>query len=211
MPALQFLSAVMNVFYMTMCGFISEIWNLSSSRDHTAQYWALVLHYKINVQQIIDLISFDMNNAWFRLGSSLIGKQNEGLSIGGFLSSMLAFMLAIWNYAEHSTITSSLYGTKFFKNDIQILDGLRATDDGLIFVVVDRRWTNCFKLAFNLLLFFKNMGGKVTLEFDNIASKYIYLENININFNAYSDIFVSFHNKNFDHIIWCAIHHKRCA
>ena len=50
-------------------------------------------------------------------------------------------------------ITSSLYGTKFFKNDIQILYGhsLRATDDGLIFVVVDRRSTHCFKLVFNLL------------------------------------------------------------
>jgi hypothetical protein len=142
-----------------------------------------------------------MKNAWFRLGPSLIGKQNEGLSIGGFLSSMLAIMLA--NYAEHSTITSALYGTKFFKNDTQILDGLRATDDGLIFVAIDKNSTHCFKVAFNLLLLFKKkfiakMGGKVTLEFDSVALKYIYLENII--FNAYSDIFVSFHNKNFESI-----------
>ena len=97
---------------------------------------------------------------------------------------MLAIMLA--NYAENSTITSALYGTKFFKNDIQILDGLWATDDGLIFVVVDKRSTHCFKLAFNLLLLFKKnffakMGGKVTLEFDSMALKYIYLENIIFN------------------------------
>ena len=95
------------------------------------------------------------------------------------------------NYAEHSTITSALYGTKFFKNDTQILDGLRATDDGLIFVAIDKNSTHCFKVAFNLLLLFKKkfiakMGGKVTLEFDSVALKYIYLENII--FNAYSDI-----------------------
>ena len=73
-----------------------------------------------------------MNNAhaWFKLGNSLIGKQKEGLAIGGFLSSMLAIMLA--NYAEHSTITSSLYGSKCFYKNSQVLDGLRTTDDGLI-------------------------------------------------------------------------------
>ena len=93
--------------------------------------------YKLDIQQIIDLISYDMNNAWFKLGNSLIGKQKEGLSIGGFLSSMLAIMLA--NYAEHSTITSSLYGSKFFHKNSQILDGLRATDDGLIFIAIDQK------------------------------------------------------------------------
>ena len=37
--------------------------------------------YKIEIQQIIDLMSYDMNDAWYKLGNSLIGKQKEGLSI----------------------------------------------------------------------------------------------------------------------------------
>ena len=52
------------------------------------------LFYEIKLEQIVELIKFDMNNAWFLLGDSLIGKQKEGISIGGFLSSMLAIMLA---------------------------------------------------------------------------------------------------------------------
>ena len=41
------------------------------------------------------------------------------------------------------------------------------------------------------------MGWKVMLEFDKIDNKFIYLKNIIM--NAYSDIFVSFHNKNCSH------------
>ena len=142
-----------------------------------------------------------MNNAWFKLGNSLIGKQKEGLSIGGFLSSMLAIMLA--NYAEHSTITSSLYGSKFFHKNSQILDGLRATDDGLILIAIDKRVKKCFRSALDLLKFFKKcfvkkMGGKVTVEFDNISNEFVDLENIII--NVHNDILVSFHNKNYQHI-----------
>ena len=47
------------------------------------------------------------------------------------------------------------------------------------------------------------MGGKVTLKFDSMALKYIYLENII--FNVYSDILVSFHNNNFDCIVMCGV------
>ena len=65
------------------------------------------LFYKISVDQIVEIIKFDMNNAWFLLGDGLIGKQNEGLSIGGFLKSMLAIMLA--NYAEHTSVTNLMY------------------------------------------------------------------------------------------------------
>ena len=73
-----------------------------------------------------------------------------------------------------------------------------STADGLIFVVVDKRSIHRSKLAFNLLLLFKKkliakMDGKVTLEFDSKALKYIYLENII--FSAYSDILVTFHKK----------------
>ena len=42
------------------------------------------------------------------------------------------------------------------------------------------------------------MGGKVTVEFDNISNEFVYLENIII--NVHNDILVSFHNKNYQHI-----------
>ena len=71
-----------------------------------------------------------MNNAWFLLGDGLIGKQNEGLSIGAFLSSMLAIMLA--NYAAHTFVTSALFSKIFTHNDVQIIDDVRVKDDWLV-------------------------------------------------------------------------------
>ena len=137
-----------------------------------------------------------MNNAWFLLGDGLIGKQKEGLSIGGFLSSMLAIMLA--NYAEHTTVTNSLCSKSFTSNQEQIIDGVRATDDGLIFVVMDGSTSNTFKSVLHVLKNFKKefvikMGGKTVLEFDQVSVSYTYLENVI--YNVYSDILVSFCNK----------------
>ena len=90
-----------------------------------------------------------MNNARFLLGDGLIGKQNEGLSICGFLRSMLAIMLA--NYAEHTSVKNSLYSKIFTHNNVQIIDGVRATDDGLVFVVVNKLNLNTFKSALTTL------------------------------------------------------------
>ena len=159
------------------------------------------LFYDITPFQIIEIIKFDMENAWFCLGESLIGKQKEGLSIGGFLSSMLAIMLA--NYAEHMAIMSSINRHKFFSNDTQIIDGVRATDDGLIFIVLDMRQTDIFPKALNILKVFKRefvkyMGGKIILEFDPVNNKYSYLENIVI--NTYNSILIMFFNKNYDQL-----------
>ena len=68
---------------------------------------------------IVELIKVDMNNAYFLLGDSLIGKQKEGISIGGFLSSMLAIMLA--SYAEHISTTASLNSQKFLYAKLKLL------------------------------------------------------------------------------------------
>ena len=97
------------------------------------------LFYTVTLHQIKEILKFEMENAWFCLGELLIGKQKEGLSIGGFLSSMLAIMLA--NYAEHMAIMSmaTINTHKFFSDNTQIIDGVRATDDGLNFIVLDIR------------------------------------------------------------------------
>ena len=160
------------------------------------------LFYEIKTEVIVEIIKFDMNNAWFLLGDGLIGKQKEGLSIGGFLSSMLAIMLA--NYAEHTTVTNSLYSMLFMSNQTQILDGVRATDDGLIFVALDRSKKETFKSALEVLKkfkkeFVKNMGGKTVLEFDKVSVYYTYLENTI--YNVYSDIFISFCTKNYESLV----------
>ena len=87
---------------------------------------------------------------------------------------------------------------------MQIVDGLRATDDGLVFVVVNKLRLHTFKIALAVLRkikkeFVKNMGGKTVPEFDQVSLLYTYLENII--FNVYTDILVSFNNKNHDSLI----------
>ena len=71
---------------------------------------------------------------------------------------------------EYSSIISSLYGPKFFYNNNQILDGLRATDDRLILIDMDERVKVVFILVFKVLMLFKNliriMGGIVIFEID---------------------------------------------
>ena len=41
------------------------------------------------------------------------------------------------NNAEHMSITTSLYLHTFFKNEVMTINGVRATDDALIFTVGD--------------------------------------------------------------------------
>ena len=79
--------------------------------------------------------------------------QKEGLSIGGFLSCMIAIMLA--NYADHTSVTCALYSSKFIHNKVQILDGVRATDNGLVFVVVNQLKLRKFNNALSVLKTFK--------------------------------------------------------
>ena len=62
---------------------------------------------------------------------------------------MLAIMLV--NYAEHTTVTNSLYLNFFTSNQVQIIDRVRATDDGLIFVVIDGSKRDTFRLALDVL------------------------------------------------------------
>ena len=157
------------------------------------------LFNEIKLEQIVEMIKFDMNNAWFLLGDSLIGKQKEGISIGGFLSSMLAIMLA--NYAEHISITASLYSHKFLYEKAQIINGVRATDDGLIIVVLNKLWPKTFLKALHILKRFKqefvhNMGGRTVLEFDRVAMEYTYLEILIV--NVHSDLLILFQNKNLE-------------
>ena len=97
---------------------------------------------------------------------------------------MLAIMLA--NYAEHTSVTSTLYSSIFIHNKVQIVDGVRATDDGLVFVVVNKLRLQTFNNALLILKkfkkeFVKNMGGKTVLEFDQVFLSYTYLKNIIIN------------------------------
>ena len=87
---------------------------------------------------------------------------------------------------------------------MQIIDGVRATDDGLIFVVMDGSTSNTFKSVLHVLKNFKKefvikRGGKTVLEFDQVSVSYTYLENII--YNVYSGILVSFCNKNYDSLV----------
>ena len=61
----------------------------------------------------IIILNFSSTSPGVQVGSILIGKQNKGLSIGGFLSSMLAILLA--NYAEHSTLIIVVWNQIFQK------------------------------------------------------------------------------------------------
>ena len=56
------------------------------------------------------------------------------------------------NYASHTNVTTSLYAKFFTSNQVQIIDGVRATDidDGLIFVVIDRVKRDTFKMVLEL-------------------------------------------------------------
>ena len=107
------------------------------------------------------------------------------------------------NYAEHMAIMSTINNHKFFSDDAQIIDGVRPTDDGLIFKVLDMRQSDIFPKALNILKVFKrefvkNMGGKIILEFDPVNNMYSYLENIVI--NTYNSILIMFFNKNYDQL-----------
>ena len=71
---------------------------------------------------------------------------------------MLAIFLTMRNI--HPLYFHSSYGPKFFYNNIQILDGLRATDDRLILIDMDERVKVVFILVFKLLMLFKKSDKK---------------------------------------------------
>ena len=159
--------------------------------------------YCITIEQIVSIIMYEFKNGWFLLGESLIARQKAGLSIGGHLSSAEAIMLA--NFAEHKALSSSLYQHKFFYRGIRVIDGVRATDDALIFTVGDVRNPNCLVESKKILELFKALFlaimGNLVLEFDDHADCYEFTENIIT--NVFSEIIVSYNNKNFQSLITC--------
>ena len=158
--------------------------------------------YFISKSQIWELVIFDLDNCYFMLGQHTLIKQNKGLSIGGQLSSALAIMLA--NYAEHKTL-SELFTGNILRNQegLLIIDGLRITDDGLIFVVINR----CVQgedFAFQVISAFiakfeQFTGHSLNIILAKQSNEYQIFENSVINLN--SKVVVMFHVKNFQSLL----------
>ena len=101
------------------------------------------------------------------------------------------------------SIATSLYSHTFFKNEVMTINGVRATDDALIFTVEDSRdpeWASKSKRKLEIFksLFLAIMGN-LTLEFDDYSDSYEFTENVVI--NTYCDIVVTYNNKNFESLV----------
>ena len=127
------------------------------------------------------LILHEKDNCVFLLGEKLILRQKKGIAIGGHMSSVLAIMLA--NYAEHMSLSAMVNYTVMSLKCNMIIGGLRITDDGLLFIVVNRKWTHTAKLAAMVLelfvqLFMVFSNGSLNLIFEDYCRVYEFLENL---------------------------------
>ena len=127
------------------------------------------------------LILHEKDNCVFLLGEKLILRQKKGIAIGGHMSSALAIMLA--NYAEHMSLNAMVNYSVMGLKCNEIIGGLRITDDGLIFIVVNRKWRHAAKLAamvFELFvrLFMVFSNGSLNLIFEDYCRVYEFLENL---------------------------------
>ena len=152
----------------------------------------------ISVQQLKELIMHEKDNCFFLLGERLVLRQRKGIAIGGHLSSALAIMLA--NYAEHMSLCALMSHKVMDVSSYDMIGGLRITDDGLLFVVVNKQWKNADELAMMILevfvgLFMFFSGKTLNLIFEDYCDKYEFLENLVYHKNA--SILVRFNSKNF--------------
>ena len=143
-------------------------------------------------------IVHEKDNCVFLLGEKLILRQRKGIAIGGHLSSALAIMLA--NYAEHMSLSAMVNYTVMGLKCNDIIGGLRITDDGLIFVAVNRKWRQATKLAAMVLdlfvgLFMTFSNGCLNLIFEDYCRVYEFLENVVFHNN--DKFVVRFTSKNF--------------
>jgi len=159
------------------------------------------LYYKLEIEDIVKTIEFDLDNCFMLLGSFIIIHQKSGIPMGGFLSSMLSIMLA--NYAEHKMLSDPCCKQHFIHeaSDRLIVRGLRSTDDAIIIIATNKSQT------FNLTIFkdiflhwFNNFSGNtLDLEFPDTKESYEFLESVIFNFG--NKIVVKHHNKNIKHIL----------
>ena len=152
----------------------------------------------ISVEQLKMLILHEKDNCVFLLGEKLILRQKKGIAIGGHMSSALAIMLA--NYAEHMSLNAMVNYSVMGLKCNEIIGGLRITDDGLIFIVVNRKWRHAAKLAamvFELFvrLFMVFSNGSLNLIFEDYCRVYEFLENLVFHNN--DKVVVRFNSKNF--------------
>ena len=135
----------------------------------------------ISVEQLKMLILHEKDNCVFLLGEKLILRQKKGIAIGGHMSSALAIMLA--NYAEHMSLSAMVNYSVMGLKCNEIIGGLRITDDGLIFVAVNRKWRQATKLCAMVLdlfvgLFMTFSNGSLNLIFEDYCRVYEFLENL---------------------------------
>ena len=152
--------------------------------------------FHLSNQQLVDLVTFDMENCIFKIGKQCIMKQLRGLSIGGYLSSALAIMLA--NYAEHKSLTAPSSRIIHSPLGYCVVDGIRITDDGLIIVALhshqNMETAVEIKKAF-VADFEMATGHSLNLVFSDLSTTYDIFENTVINIG--SDIIVRFNVKNY--------------
>ena len=151
----------------------------------------------LSKHQLFQLVLFEMKNCFFKIGKHMVMKQLKGLSIGGFLSSALAIMLA--NYAEHLAL-SEVNSVFYAPSGMRVIDGLRMTDDGLIIIVINRKLhlQNHATYVLNTFVskFEDNTGNSLNIIFSEPSTLYHIFENSVV--NTRRNIIVGFHVKNFE-------------
>ena len=105
------------------------------------------LYSCLSFEMILDVVSFDVNNAFFTLGKDNILKQRMGAPIGGILSSIYATFVCA--YSEHRWITS-------IGDDSEFISIFRYVDDVVVAIAYSKRIPHSRARAEKINLSYKN-------------------------------------------------------
>lgn len=161
--------------------------------------YEVAAYKKFTLEEIYEVIEFDLNNVYFTVGSDIILKQKQGLPMGGLLSAALANITCM--YREYYYINSSL---KIYRS--LPFTSIRYMDDKLTIIAANNTHTlqqqrfhvQNLKNHLNKYLYPKQL--KLEWQEADLNNRFTYLESLVYVNKQENNIIIRPYRKNFETI-----------